>query len=67
MGLSAQARQEAIEKAILALEESGVVKESVRLPYKDGSEGPFEVVKVPVDAVLFNPRKSAFVMPSPPP
>ena len=56
MGLSAQARQEAIKKAINALDESGSVKEAIRLPYKGGSEGPFDIIKVPVDAVLFNPR-----------
>lgn len=56
MGMSTEARREAVEKAMQAFAEPGTGKESIQLPYKDGKEGPFPVIKVPVDAVLFNPR-----------
>lgn len=55
MGMTEEARAEAIEKGIAAYEESSA-KEAIPLPYKDGNEGPFRVIKVPVDAVVFNPK-----------
>lgn len=55
MSMTEEARAEAIEKAIAAYEESSA-KEAIPLPYKDGKEGPFRVIKVPVDAVVFNPK-----------
>ena len=55
MGMTEDARARAIEKAIAAYEESSA-QEAIPLPYKDGSEGPFRVIKVPVDAVVFNPK-----------
>src|SRR5215207_7317472 len=39
-----------------AFAEPGSMKESVRLPYKDGQGGPFPVINVPIDAVFFNHR-----------
>src|SRR5215218_670050 len=57
MQISAEARRRAIEKALQAFEELGATeKEAIPLPYKDGNNGPFPVINVPVDVVLFNPR-----------
>jgi hypothetical protein len=50
------ARREAIEKAMQAVAEPGTPKEAIPLPYKEGKGGPYTVITLPVDAVLFNPR-----------
>lgn len=56
MGMTTEARQEAIDKAMQAYQEPGTSQEAILLPYKDGKDGPFPVITVPVKAVLFNPR-----------
>jgi hypothetical protein len=56
MGITEEARREAIDKAMQAFAEPGSTEERVQLPYKDGREGPFPVLKVPTAAVLYNPR-----------
>ena len=56
MTMTAEARREAIEKAMQAFAEPGSPKEAIQLPYKDGHGGPYPVISVPVEAVLFNPR-----------
>ena len=53
--MSEAARREAIDAAMQAYAESPN-QEAINLPYKDGQEGPFSVIKVPLDAVVFNPR-----------
>lgn len=56
MTMTAEARREAVEKAMQAFAEPGSTREAIQLPYKDGHGGPYPVISVPVDAVLFNPR-----------
>jgi hypothetical protein len=56
MTMTAEARREAVEKAMQAFAEPGSAREAIQLPYKDGQGGPYPVINVPVDAVLFNPR-----------
>ena len=55
MALEKAEREEAIRKAIKAYEESAG-KEAITLPYRDAKAGPFEVITVAVDAVVFNPK-----------
>jgi hypothetical protein len=54
--MTSEARREAVDKAMQAFAEPGSPKEAIQLPYKDGQGGPYPVISVPVDAVLFNPR-----------
>jgi hypothetical protein len=54
--MTAEARRQAIEKAMEAFAEPGSPMERIQLPYKDSQGGPYPVIRVPVDAVLFNPR-----------
>ena len=56
MTMTPEARREAIAKALKAYDEPGSSKEMIPLPYKDWKAGPYPVISVPVDAVLFNPR-----------
>lgn len=56
MTMTAEARRQAIEKAMEAFAEPGSPMERIQLPYKDGQGGPYPVIRIPVNAVLFNPR-----------
>ncbi len=57
MGMTEDARQKAIAKAITAINEPGVKSQSVKIPeYRDGKEGPFPVIDIPVEAAVYNPR-----------
>ena len=54
MPVTEEARREAVDKAMQAYAE-GPAHEAIQLPYKDGAEGPFSVIKVALDAVVYNP------------
>jgi len=56
MGMSEEARRAAVTMARQAYHEADGPRESIQLPYKDRTEGPFPVINVPVGAVVFNPR-----------
>jgi hypothetical protein len=56
MATTVEARRDAIAKALGAATDPESRAGKVDLPYKDGKEGPFTVVSVPVAAVVFNPR-----------
>lgn len=57
MGMTDDARKKVIAAALDAIGEPGVRSQSVRIPeYKNDAEGPFPVVDVPVDAVIYNPK-----------
>jgi hypothetical protein len=58
MTMTSEARREAVDKAMQAFAEPGSPKEAIQLPYKDGQGGPYPVISVPVDAVLFNRKHS---------
>lgn len=55
MPMSENGRREAVKAALEAYGESPQ-QERINLPYKDGTEGPFSVISIPLDAVVFNPR-----------